>query len=76
MTANYKKVIIESIKTLHEYGFNSIPIDLNIIINALHRTISLCSHSEFSKQPGMNINEICDYFESDLGACAYNKDSE
>ncbi|WP_423828267.1 ImmA/IrrE family metallo-endopeptidase [Sporotomaculum syntrophicum] len=24
----------------------------------------------------MNIPEICDYFESDLGACAYNRDQE
>ncbi|GAA0179064.1 hypothetical protein SH2C18_20100 [Clostridium sediminicola] len=76
MTPNYKNAIIESIKTLQTYGINSIPIDLDIIIKNLYRTVRVCSYSKFSKKFGKSISEICVYFDSELGACAYNKTRE
>jgi hypothetical protein len=76
MTPNYDLAVKESINTLNEYGFNSIPINLDIIFTELKRTIKKCSYSKFSIQSGLSIDEICEYFESDLGACVYDRSRE
>jgi hypothetical protein len=76
MRANYSLAVSESIRALQDYGYREVPIQLRKILKALERTIKLCSYSKLSRQSGMSIEEICDYFESDLGACAYDRTRE
>ncbi|WP_335871057.1 ImmA/IrrE family metallo-endopeptidase [Bacillus sp. 2205SS5-2] len=77
MIANYNRAVIESINTLQDYyDLNQAPIDLSIILNSLSRTIRLCSYTEYAKIYNLSIKDIIDYFESDLGACIYNKKQE
>ena len=76
MSPNYDKAVRESINLLSDCDFNTIPIDLDIIFKQYGRTIKKCSYSNFSNRNGLSIQEICDYFESDLGACAYDEKSE
>jgi Zn-dependent peptidase ImmA (M78 family) len=76
MIANYGIAVTESINTLQKYGINQVPIELNIIIRSLRRTIQLCSYTKLSDLSGMTISEICEFFESELGACVYNRDRE
>ncbi|QGG47320.1 ImmA/IrrE family metallo-endopeptidase [Heliorestis convoluta] len=76
MIANYKNAVIESAETLKDYSINQTPIDLDIILDALKRTIRLFSYSDFSTKNDMSIVEICDQFDSELGACVYDKKTE
>jgi len=76
MRADYDLAVSESIKALHDYGYNEVPIVLNKILRALNRSVKTCSYTKFSIQTGLTIEDICDYFESDLGACAYDHKRE
>lgn len=76
MTANYDRAVMESVKTLQLYELNQVPIDLEKIIANLKLTVKLCPYSRFSKQSGMDLNAIYDYFESEQGAVAYLRDRE
>lgn len=76
MRPNYNKAVRGSINVLMDFGFNTIPIDLDIIFKKYKRTIRKCSYSKFASKRGLSIEEVCEYFESDLGACAYDRKSE
>jgi Zn-dependent peptidase ImmA (M78 family) len=76
MIADYNSAVIESINLLKDYGYNQIPIDLNIVLKALRRTVRICSYTKFAAKNNLTIAEICEYFESDLGACAYDRKTE
>lgn len=76
MIANYSQAVINSVTVLRDYNYNEVPINLEILLRELKRTITICSYSDFSIKHGLTINDICDYFESELGACAYNRNSE
>lgn len=76
MRPNYDKAVRKTIDVLIDFEFNTIPIDLDIIFKKYRRTIKKCTYTKFSSMKGLSIQEICDYFESDLGACAYDRTSE
>lgn len=76
MNADYTFAVNESVKVLQEYGCLEVPIDLNVILKALKRTIQVCSYTKFSADSGLTLNEIVDLFESDLGACVYDPRTE
>jgi Zn-dependent peptidase ImmA (M78 family) len=76
LTANYSKAVLSSVNVLKDYNYNEVPINLDILIKELRRTIKVCSYSKLSKKKGVTIDEICTYFESDLGACAYERNTE
>jgi len=76
MKPNYDLAVSESIRTLQDFGYNEVPIKVGIVLRALRRTIKVQSYSSFSQKHGISIDEIVEYFESDLGACAYNHKRE
>lgn len=76
MTADYNLAVSESIRALMDYGYNEIPIQLKLILQALKRSVKTCTYSKFSAKFGLSIKKICDYFESDLGACVYDRKKE
>ncbi|WP_461206106.1 ImmA/IrrE family metallo-endopeptidase [Clostridium sp. DL1XJH146] len=76
MIPNYNRAVIESIDILQLYEINQVPIDLNIILKSIKRTVKVCSYSLLSNKTSLSIKEICDMFESDLGACTYSRNDE
>lgn len=76
MSADYYKAVRASIEVLKKYNFNTIPVDLDLIFDNLKRTIKKSSYSKFANKGGLSIEEVCEYFESDLGACAYDRKHE
>lgn len=76
MRPNYDKAVRESINVLMDFDFNTIPIDLDIIFKKYKRTIRKCSYTKFASKRNLSIEEVCEYFESDLGACAYDRKTE
>lgn len=76
MKPNYNKAVKKSINVLMDFGFYTIPIDLDIIFKKYKRTIRKCSYTKFASKRNLSIEEVCEYFESDLGACAYDRKTE
>ncbi|HHX24828.1 MAG TPA: ImmA/IrrE family metallo-endopeptidase, partial [Thermoanaerobacterales bacterium] len=76
MRADYAAAVRESVNVLIDHEFDIIPIDLDRIFEDLSRTIKKYSYSELAAKYDVTISFICDYFESDLGACAYLADRE
>jgi Zn-dependent peptidase ImmA (M78 family) len=58
-----------------EYGYTEIPIQLDIVLEALKRTIQIYPYSSFLNDE-VTIEEIYAFFESELGACSYDFNSE
>lgn len=76
MNANYDLAFSMSVQILQDYSTNEVPVNLKEIIHNLKRTIRTCSYTKYSQKSGLSIQEICDFFESNLGACAYNPGNE
>lgn len=76
MIADYNLAVLESINLLKDYNYNQIPIDFDIVLKAIRRTVRTCSYTKFGEKTNQSIEEICEYFESDLGACAYDRKTE
>ena len=71
MRANYDLAILESIRTLKEYDVLQVPINLELILKAIKRTVRTCSYSKFAIKSNMTISQTCDYFDSKFGVVAY-----
>jgi Zn-dependent peptidase ImmA (M78 family)/ribosomal protein L37E len=76
MRADYRKAVRRSTEVLKDHGFDRVPIDLSKIFNDLRLTLAKKSYSDFAKTGGLTILQVIEYFESDLGACAYNRTTE
>lgn len=76
MSPDYYKAVRASIDVLIDHNFNTLPINLDLIFKNLKRTINKSSYSDFANKSGLSIGDVCDYFESDLGACAYDRKRE
>lgn len=76
MRPNYDKAVRESINVLMDFEFSSIPIDLDIIFKKYKRTLRKSSYTKFASKRNLSIAEVCEYFESDLGACVYDRKTE
>ena len=76
MRADYRKAVRRSTEVLKDHGFDRVPIDLSKIFNDLRLTLAKKSYSDFAKTGGLTILQVIEYFESDLGAFAYNRTTE
>ena len=76
MRSNYNLSVIESIRTLYDYGYNEAPIQLKIVLKALARTVKVCSYTQFSIKHELSVEEVCEMFDSELGVCAYDHKRE
>lgn len=76
MTPNYDRAVEESINLLQFYDIDQAPVNLDKILDGMRLTVKCCPYSRFSKQTGKDIEEICNLFDSELGAVAYIREKE
>lgn len=76
MIPNYTRAVMESINTLQLGGLIQAPIDLDQILDSVKLTVKCCTYSQFAKENDFDIDEVCDFFDSELGAVAYLKQRE
>ena len=75
MHPNYNLAVSKSIEVLMEYDYGEIPIQLDIVLKALKRTIQIYPYSSLLNDE-VTIEEIYAFFESELGACSYDHKTE
>lgn len=74
MYADYTKAVITSIEVLKKYRFNKVPIDIHYIIKQTSN-IKLCEYSRYANNVGCSIEEVIEFFQSDLGAISRDPDN-
>ena len=76
MTANYSRAVEESINLLQLYDIDQAPIDLDQLLDCLSLTVECIPYSRFAAEADCDIEAAILFFESDLGAVAYNRARE
>lgn len=76
MRPNYAKAVQKSVNLLMDLDIKSVPINLDEIFDDLKLTIRKQSYSDFAESKGITVKFLCNYFESDLGACVYDPKTE
>lgn len=76
MTANYDRAVKESIKLLQLYDIDQAPINLDQLLDCLSLTVECIPYSRFAEEAECDIETTSLFFESDLGAVAYNRSRE
>jgi Zn-dependent peptidase ImmA (M78 family)/ribosomal protein L37E len=74
-TPDYKISLEKSCELLEDADISEIPVDLNKIIEAFSNEISVKTYSDFMNEDNFSLEEVIDFFDSNLGACCYRPDT-
>ena len=72
---DYKISLEKSYELLEDAEISEIPIDLNKIIDCFSNEISVKTYSEYMNDANCSLQDVIDFFDSDLGACSYRHDT-
>lgn len=72
---DYKISLEKSYELLEDAEISEIPIDLNKIIDCFSNEISVKTYSEYMNDANCSLQDVIDFFDSDLGACSYRPDT-
>lgn len=73
---DYGLALSKSIEILEEVEIGTTPIYTQQIAKRFSRTIHLTSYKKFSEETGLTVDEIISAFNSEDGACVYEKQTE
>ena len=74
-TPDYKISLEKSYELLEDADISEIPVDLNKIIDCFSNEISVKTYSEYMNDANCSLQDVIDFFDSDLGACSYRPDT-
>ena len=70
--ADYGKAVATAEEVLEDYGIIQVPLQLDIILDALSNEVALMPYSRFMGLIGVTYQEVIRLMDSDLGSCAYD----
>ena len=74
-TPDYKISLEKSYELLEDADISEIPVDLNKIIDCFSNEISVKTYSEYMNDANCSLQDVIDFFDSNLGACSYRPDT-
>lgn len=74
-SADYEKAVTIAQETLEDYGIVRMPLQLDLILDALSNEVRLMSYSDMMARYHLERDDVKEMLQSDLGACAYDAKS-